>query len=126
MSDWWKNPVLQGPENDYGDYDYLVEELPKDHCGWDLQRYTSRCDSCGNESHLLFRATHYFYCYDGWDSHTYTECWKCMVKGKIYSIKYKFKKRIKAFKTAMELYKISRQHAWNFKKCYDMALKFER
>ena len=21
MNKWWKNPVLQGPENDYGDYD---------------------------------------------------------------------------------------------------------
>ena len=28
MNDWWKAPVLQGDENDYGDYDYLIEELP--------------------------------------------------------------------------------------------------
>ena len=25
MNDWWKAPVLQGPENDYGEHDYLVE-----------------------------------------------------------------------------------------------------
>ena len=49
-----------------------------------------------------------------------------MVKGKIYSIKWRFKKRVKAVKSAWELYKISRKHTWSFKKCYDMALKFER
>ncbi len=122
---WWKDPRLQGPENDYGDYDYLIEELPEDHCGWDLQRYTSKCDSCGKERHLLFRATHYFYCWDGWDSHTYTECWRCMVKNKIYSIKWRFKKRLKkrieVFKMASELHKIGPQ--WNWKKCYECALK---
>lgn len=29
MNNWWKSPVLQGEENDYGDYDYLIEEIPK-------------------------------------------------------------------------------------------------
>lgn len=29
MSDWWKNPVLQGEDNDYGQYDYLIEKLQK-------------------------------------------------------------------------------------------------
>ena len=122
VKDWWKDPRL----DDEGTYDYLVEELPKDHCNWSMQRYTSKCDSCGKERHLLFRATHYFYCWDGWDSDTYTECWRCMVKNKILSIKNKIKKRIKAFKTAWELYNISRKCQWNWKKCYDMALKFER
>ena len=97
MSDWWKSPVLQGSENDYGDYDYLIEELPKDHCGWDLQRYTSKCDNCGKERHLLFRATHYFYCWDGLDSMDSTECWKCMIEDKIWSVKHKIKKRNKLF-----------------------------
>ena len=128
MKDWWKAPILQGPENDYGDYDYLVEELPKDHCGWDLQRYTSRCDSCGKESHLLFSATHYFYCWDGWDSHTYTECWKCMVKDKIWSVKNRikkwFKKRADVFKMAIELHNIGPQLSW--KKCYECAMKIVR
>lgn len=44
MNQWWKNPVLHGPENDYGDYDYLIEELPSDHAEWSLQRYTSEDD----------------------------------------------------------------------------------
>lgn len=30
MKNWWKNPVLQGEDNDYGQYDYLIEELPHD------------------------------------------------------------------------------------------------
>lgn len=125
---WWKDPRLQGPENDYGDYDYLIEELPEDHCGWDLQRYTSKCDSCGKESHLLFRATHYFYCWDGWDSMTYTECWKCVVKDKIWSIKNRFKKRIKSrinvLKTTLEFYKLDPK--LDLKTSYKLAVKLER
>ena len=123
MSDWWKSPVLQGSENDYGDYDYLIEELPKDHCGWDLQRYTSKCDNCGKERHLLFRATHYFYCWDGWDSMDSTECWKCMIEDKIWSVKHKIKKRIKIIKTTFELYNTSKR---DIKKCYDLALRLHR
>lgn len=114
---WWKDPRL----DDEGTYDYLVEELPQNHCSWSLQRYTSRCDSCGKERHLLFRATHYFYCWDGWDSDTYTECWRCTVKNEIWIIKSKIKKRIMAIKTAIKLYQTSPK--WNWKKCYNMALK---
>lgn len=121
---WWQDPRL----DDEGTYDYLVEELPEDHCNWSLQRYTSTCDSCGKESHLLFRATHYFYCWDGWDSHTYTECWKCMVKDKIWRIKNRIKKRIEkkinVLRMAVELHKIGPQ--WDWKKCYECALKIER
>ena len=28
MKNWWKNPVLHGEDNDYGQHDYLIEELP--------------------------------------------------------------------------------------------------
>jgi hypothetical protein len=125
MSDWWKNPVLHGPENDYGDYDYLIEEIPQDYAKWELSRDTSRCDSCGKERHLVFRSEHYFHTLDGYDYMSYTDCWKCRLRDKIHSIQWKFKKRIKALKTARELYQISRKHTWNWKKCYDMALKFE-
>ena len=117
---WWKDPRL----DDEGTYDYLVEALPEDHCNWSLQRYTSNCDSCGKERHLLFRATHYFYCWDGWDSHTYTECWRCVIKNKLYGIKWRFKKKIKTFKTALELYRMGAK--WSWKKCYNLALSFER
>ena len=103
MNDWWKNPVLQGPDNEYGEYDYLIEELPQDHCEWSFQRYTSRCESCGKERYWLFRSTHYFYCWDGWDSMTYTECWKCVLKNKLWGIKNRIKKEIKIVKDAREL-----------------------
>ena len=126
MNDWWKNPVLQGPENDYGDYDYLIEEIPQDYAKWELSRYKSRCDSCGKERHLVFRSTSYFHTLDGYDYMSYTDCWVCRLENKVWSIKHRLKKRIKAFKTALELYKISRKHTWSWKKCYDMALKFER
>ena len=128
MKDWWKDPRLQGPENDYGDYDYLIEELPNDHCEWELQKYTEKCDSCGKESHLVFRATHYFYCWDGWDSMTYTECWRCMLKGKICSFKNKItrniKKKIEVIKLTKEIYDISPN--WTWKKSYECALKIKK
>lgn len=95
MNDWWKAPVLQGPENDYGDYDYLIEELPDDYVKWDYSRYTYKCDSCGKERHLLLRSAHHFYTLDGYDCMDYNECWKCRLKSKMWSIKNKIKKRIK-------------------------------
>ena len=27
MDKWWKNPVLQGEDNDYGQYDYLINPI---------------------------------------------------------------------------------------------------
>ena len=117
MSDWWKDPRL----DDEGTYNYLVEELPKDHTDWEFSRYGSRCDSCGKERSLIFRATHYFYCWDGWNSMDSTECWQCMAKRQICTVKNRIKKKIKIFKTALELYKIGPK--WNWKKSYECALK---
>ena len=37
--EWWRAPVLQGPENDYGDYDYLIEELPHNSHKWSTWGY---------------------------------------------------------------------------------------
>lgn len=122
MSDWWKSPVLQGPENDYGDYDYLIEELPQNSERWELSRYKSRCDSCGKERHLVFNSVGYFYTLDGYDYMSYTDCWKCRFENKVWSIKRRFKKRIKAFKTALKLYSYNQ----SFKQCYELALKIER
>ena len=123
MDNWWKSPVLQGEENDYGQYDYMIEEIPNDETKWEFHCYKDRCDSCGKESHLLFYYSHYFHTMDGWDSMDSSECWRCMVKDKIYSIKRKAIHRIKAFKLAMELYK-----AWlkSFKYYYELAKKAER
>lgn len=84
--EYWKDPRL----DDEGTYDYLVEELPSDTAKW--QWYYQKCDSCGKHHMLNFENTHSFYCWDGWDSMTYVECWRCKLKYKIYSIKSKIKK----------------------------------
>ena len=92
MSEYWKDPRL----DDEGTYDYLVEELPSDTAKW--QWYYQKCDSCGKEHRLNFESTHYFYCWDGWDSMSYAECWRCKLKSKIYGVKSKFKKKFKQHK----------------------------
>ena len=92
MNEYWKDPRL----DDEGTYDYLVEELPGDTAKW--QWYYQKCDSCGKYHRLNFNSTHYFYCYDGWDSMSYVECWKCKLKFKILSIKIKAQKKIKHYK----------------------------
>jgi hypothetical protein len=90
MTKWWQDPRL----DDEGTYDYLVEELPSDTAKWEW--YYEICQSCGKEHMLNFDSTHYFYCYDGWDSMSYVECWRCKLKYKVHSIKSKIKKN--AFK----------------------------
>lgn len=107
MKNWWKNPVLQGEDNDYGQYDYLIEELPHDEARWEwLYR---KCDSCGKYHRLNFYSNHYFYTYDGWDSFDYMDCWECRFKDKVWSIKNKIKKEIKAHKLAFSL--LNRKHS---------------
>jgi hypothetical protein len=125
MNDWWKAPVLQGPENDYGQYDYLIEEIPEDYARWEFDReYKWKCHTCGRESHLLFRSEHFFHTLDGWDSMDYAECWRCRLSGKIHGIKWKMKKRIKVLKTTMELYKDLKKKS--FKRSYELAKKIVR
>ena len=121
---WWEAPVLQGPENDYGDYDYLIEELPDDYAKWEYDKYTCHCDSCGKERHLVFYSVHHFHTLDGWDSFDYTTCWKCALKDKIYMIKCKIGRSIKAFKLARELYKTNTTRT--FKHHYELAKKIVR
>jgi len=129
MKDWWKAPILQGPENDYGDYDYLIEEIPKDYAKWELSKYRWECDDCGKESFLLYRTAHYFCTLDGWDSMEYSCCWKCYIKNRIASFKYKIKRgikiRINAFKSARQLYKCNRK-ARSFKHWYELMLDVQR
>ena len=128
MKDWWKAPILQGPENDYGDYDFFIEELPKDYARWEFDKYRWKCDTCGKDSFLRFVAEHYFYCWDGWDSMRYAECWRCRLKGRISDIKWKVKNDIKKefeiIKDAIEWNKIS--HANSFKYWYQLSRKIHR
>lgn len=121
---WWKAPILQGPENDYGDYDYLIEELPDDYAKWEYDKYTCHCDSCGKERHLVFYSVHHFHTLDGWDSFDYTTCWKCALKDKICMIKCKIGRNIKTFKLARELYKTNTTRT--FKHYYELAKKIVR
>ena len=112
MNKWWKNPVLQGPENDYGDYDYLIEELPSNSVEWSFSKHASKCDSCGKESHLLLKSTSYFYTLDGYDYIGYDECWKCRLKEKVWSIKNKIKREVKIIKDAWNLSKQGNFKYW--------------
>lgn len=91
MNEYWKDPRL----DDEGTYDYLVEELPSDTAKW--QWYYQKCNSCGKYHRLNFYSVHYFYCWDGWDSLDYADCWKCRLKNKIYGIRSKLKKKIKQY-----------------------------
>lgn len=126
--DWWKSPVLQGPENDYGDYDYMIEELPEDYAKWELSKYRWKCDDCGKEKHLLFRTAHHFHTLDGWDSLSWSTCWKCCIKNRIFNfkfgIKYGINKRIRAFKSAVHLRKNNKDRS--FKYWYDLMMSIER
>ena len=88
MNKWWKDPRL----DDEGTYDYLVEELPENNSSWST--HVTKCDDCGKERHLTRTDTHYFYCWDGWDSMSYTTCWKCHLKSWIRSKMSKMKKKL--------------------------------
>lgn len=103
MNEYWKDPRL----DDEGTYDYLVEELPSDTAKW--QWYYQKCDSCGKYHRINFESTHCFYCYDGWDSMTYVECWRCKLKYKIYAVKSKIKRKIKARKEYLDWIKMFKE-----------------
>ena len=109
MSQWWKSPVLQGEDNDYGQYDYLIEEIPQNSMKWELSNTKWKCDECGNHSHLLHESHYYFRTLDGWDSMDCTQCWRCYLKNRtfnfMFGIKFNTAQRINALKDAVDLYK---------------------
>lgn len=112
MSNWWKSPVLQGPENDYGDYDYLIEEVPSYEEKWSW--YFEKCDTCRKEHYFNLGATSYFRTMDGWDSNYCCECWKCYLKRKIKApfkaIKKKINRIINAEKEYYDMKKILKKN----------------
>lgn len=89
LRDWWKLPVLQGEENDYGDYDYLIEDIPNDNHNW--INYYCKCEDCGKYHHINYRQYHYFRTMDGYDEMDYTQCLFCYIKGVIHYRKKMFK-----------------------------------
>lgn len=96
MKDWWKNPVLQGPENDYGDYDYLINELPANENRWLFSNYKIRCDSCGKERYIHKYSCHYFHTLDGYDSMSYYSCALC--ESGFNSMVHRMKRKLKGGK----------------------------
>lgn len=122
MNNWWKSPVLQGEENDYGDYDYLATELPQNTVEW--TRWEQHCDSCGKNRNLHRVSTSYFYTLDGYDSMSYYECWICVVKDAIRKPFRKLKKKIKIIRVAMEFKHDLHKKSW--KHCYKLAKELTR
>ena len=87
-------PATYGAE--YDEYDYFYTNLPSDSSNW--EHYYEKCQSCGKHHWFNKVDTYYFYSLDGYDSMSYTECWKCRFKSKISGMKSKFKKKIKQHK----------------------------
>ena len=106
MNEWWKDLRL----DDEGTYDYLIEELPSDNSRWSW--YHTKCDDCGKYHKLNVINSHYFYCWDGWDSMNYTTCWKCRTVSIVKSSTRKVKKFIQHhyLKIDVEGYKIFRKY----------------
>ena len=108
MNNWWKSPVLQGEENDYGDYDYLIEDIPSNSTKW--SRYEQKCDECGKTRRLNLVYTYCFRTLDGWDSMDSCECWRCylkrIIKKPFKAIKNKIKCLIKQEKEVCRLKKV--------------------
>lgn len=98
---WWKAPILQGEENDYGTYDYLIEEIPESYCRWEFSKIAWE-DSQGHPSHLRKVWCNYFRTMDGYDSMDGSDCWRCVLKDTIKLIPRKTKRRIKTKKREVE------------------------
>lgn len=82
-TDWYKAPVLAGPENEYGTYDYMVEQIPESSSRWHYQRDGSFCDDCGKLRRCFKRDVTYFHTLDGYDYMDYHTCWRCELARKL-------------------------------------------
>lgn len=103
MENWWKSPVLQGEENDYGDYDYLIEEIPESYCRWEFSKIAWEDDN-GHSSHLRKVWCNYFRTMDGYDSMYGSDCWRCVLKDTIKLIPCKFQRKAKTKKREIEAF----------------------
>lgn len=117
MNNWWKSPVLQGEENDYGAYDYMIEEIPKSSREWSTWDY--KCSECGKWHKLNVVYTEYFYTLDGYDSLSTEVCWMCEMKSIIGKPFRKMKRKMKLLKQTVELKHDLNHKSW--KKCYELA-----
>ena len=121
MNNWWKSPVLQGEENDYGDYDYMIEEIPKNSREWSTWEY--KCSECGKWHKLNVVYTDYFYTLDGYDSLSTEVCWLCEMKSIIGKPLRKMKRKVnraqRVVKETIELKRDMNNKSW--KRCYELA-----
>ena len=121
MNNWWKSPVLQGEENDYGAYDYMIEEIPKNSREWSTWGY--KCSECGKWHKLNVVYTEYFHTLDGWDSISTEVCWLCEMKGIICKPFRKMKRKVnraqRVVKETIELKRDMNNKSW--KRCYELA-----
>lgn len=99
--DWWKSPILQGEENDYGEYDHLIEEVPESYCRWEFSKIAWEDDQ-GHPSHLRKVWCNYFRTMDGYDCMDGSDCWRCILKDTIRIIPRKIKRKIKTKKREVE------------------------
>ena len=99
--DWWKSPILQGEENDYGEYDHLIEEVPESYCRWEFSKIAWEDDQ-GHPSHLRKVWCNYFRTMDGYDCVDGSDCWRCILKDTIRIIPRKIKRKIKTKKREVE------------------------
>ena len=95
MNEYWKDPRL-GTDDDEGAYDFYACDKPdnKQYMCWS----TCKCDDCGKEPRFKRYGeawNAYWYCWDGWDGDSGFVCWKCLLKSRIYSLKRKFRDKIK-------------------------------
>lgn len=104
--EYWKDPRL-GTDDDEGAYDYYACDKPdnKQYMCWS----NCKCDDCRKE-HRFKRYgkawSAYWYCYDGWDGDSGFVCWKCLLKSQIYTLKRKFRDKIKQSKEYKEWIKM--------------------
>lgn len=128
MGDWWNAPILQGEENDYGDYDYLIEEIPESYCRWEFSKIAWE-DDHGHPSHLRKVWCNYFRTMDGYDSVGGSDCWRCVLKDTVKLIPRKFKRKIKTKKRETETFikdfKICYKYL-NLKESFELARKLSK
>ena len=126
MNNWWKSPVLQGEENDYGQFDYLIEEIPQNSREWNTWGY--KCSECGKWHKLNVVYTEYFYTLDGYDSLSTEVCWLCEMKSIIGKPFRKMKKKAnrtwRVLKETISLKRDLSKHTW--KRCYELAKILEK
>lgn len=117
-------PILHGEDNEYGDYDYLVDGLPQNVEKWNLSRTAWKCDACGHYRHFRFITRYFFYTLDGYDSSDCDVCWTCMLRSAVKMAWLRIKKDVKALWVAL-MVAINAESGWKLG-MFRAALKIMR